>query len=312
MAAANDTRSFTRKVRDKVVHELRKGRDSREVKQSRALVGWLATAAPGLSFALLDVGALGGLKDYGLADIRRMPGYRLVGIEPDAEEARRMMSDRATFGFDRVEPVAVAGTSGIRELHVTRLPGCSSLYPARTDTTGPWSCGWYFEPDRTMQVKTVLLHDAIGADTFDFVKLDIQGCELEVIKASPEVFAAATGVFVEVHFEELYEGEGLFPEIHTAMSALGFRLIKLDEASWFFDGVVAEANCIYVKRPESIASRDDLLRHLTVAALAHNAGYAELLLRRYAQSWLTDSEMTSVRAATGLRSRPEATPVLHA
>ena len=57
----------------------------------------------------------------------------------------------------------------------------------------------------------------------DFVKLDVQGGELDVIQGGQAVFSQALVVQTEVEFVPLYKNQPLFAEIDQAMRQLGFE-----------------------------------------------------------------------------------------
>lgn len=59
------------------------------------------------------------------------------------------------------------------------------------------------------------------------VKIDVQGVEDRVIRGGRETFSRASIVLIEVSFQELYEGQALFEDIHEALTGCGLRLAGL-------------------------------------------------------------------------------------
>src|SRR6202042_1260759 len=62
----------------------------------------------------------------------------------------------------------------------------------------------------------------------DFIKLDTQGTELEILRGSPEAVAHALMVEAEVEFTSIYEGQPLFHDVAQFMHQNGFELLYLN------------------------------------------------------------------------------------
>jgi FkbM family methyltransferase len=79
----------------------------------------------------------------------------------------------------------------------------------------------------------------------DFLKLDVQGYELEVLKGGTQALAAAQAVLMEVNLLEVIEGAPLFHETVAFMAARDFRVYDIcsfirrpcDAALWQMDVV---------------------------------------------------------------------------
>jgi len=68
----------------------------------------------------------------------------------------------------------------------------------------------------------------------DFLWLDIQGYEFQVLKASPEIFKTLKAFLIEVEFVEAYRNQSLFYEIHTWAKDQGFVLFSRNfELTWW-------------------------------------------------------------------------------
>jgi len=63
-----------------------------------------------------------------------------------------------------------------------------------------------------------------GVDRVDFMWLDMQGMELPVLRASPDLLAATAAVVMEVSREELYVDTPLYDEVVQWMTSQRFRV----------------------------------------------------------------------------------------
>lgn len=80
-------------------------------------------------------------------------------------------------------------------------------------------------------------------DHIDFLKLDIQGYELNVLQASPKLFNTVKVILLEVEFVEAYKGQYLYADIKDWLENQGFELNCLYVNSWFGDALFIRKNC---------------------------------------------------------------------
>jgi FkbM family methyltransferase len=252
----------------------------RAARDLRAYFGFLNEHFPECGLRVLDVGARLGLVDAGLTELPALWNLHLEGVEPEREEAARLLRDPSVGPYAAVHPVAVSDVVGPRTLHMTALKGCASLYPPNLRTLAGHTAASWFAPVGTVEVETTTLDElCAGVAPFHLVKLDTQGAEFDVLRGAEQVCAAAIGITLEVQFHDVYEGQWLFPDVHAWMVQRDFRLVHLKEESSFYNGEVLEGNCVYVRDPALIEGPDDLLRRVAVALLCGNRRYVELLLR---------------------------------
>lgn len=82
----------------------------------------------------------------------------------------------------------------------------------------------------------------------DFVKLDVQGHELEVLAGGLAALASAEAVLMEVNLIGVYEGAAPFDRVVAFMAAQGFRLY--DVCTFFrrpYDGALWQMDVIFVR-----------------------------------------------------------------
>lgn len=154
----------------------------------------------------------------------------VTAFEPQVEEARQL---EATQGRTRCLPIAL-GDGRQHTLHITRYPGCSSLYepdPVVIDSffgIGAADRGGNFHVDRTIRLGTRQLDAIPNLPEPDWIKLDIQGGELQALAHGTRCLSHAVVVEVEVEFVPLYRGQPLFGDVQRFMAQHGFWLHRLE------------------------------------------------------------------------------------
>lgn len=82
----------------------------------------------------------------------------------------------------------------------------------------------------------------------DFMKLDTQGSELDILRGAPRCLAHAKGLQIECNVRRYNEGAPLLPEVVAFAEAAGFRLY--DVAQMHFDAhhQLLQLDLIFVRR----------------------------------------------------------------
>src|SRR3954470_18825766 len=163
---------------------------------------------------ICDVGAMvegvdryAGLVNQGIANVS--------GFEPDPTQfAKLQVLARPRCRYFQ----AFVGRGGPATFHVARFPGCSSLYEADASVIDLFtmigaSVGGNFTVESTREVQTTKLDDVAGLPPIDFLKLDIQGAELDVLRGATKTLANTLVVESEVEFLPLYKDQPLFGDL---------------------------------------------------------------------------------------------------
>ena len=177
---------------------------------------------------ILDVGAMAtGQERYhallasGLAQV--------TGFEPNPAEFERLKDRKGPY---RYLPYFL-GSGEPATFHLTRYPGCSSLLtpdPKVIDmfmTIGCADPGGNFHVTKTEPVETARLDDIKPALDVDFIKVDAQGYELEIMRHGTSTIAGALVIECEVEFIPLYRDQPLFGDVQCFLRDRGFVLHKL-------------------------------------------------------------------------------------
>ncbi|MEI7932838.1 MAG: FkbM family methyltransferase [Alphaproteobacteria bacterium] len=170
---------------------------------------------------IVDVGARGGVEEFWAVfgqDIK------VVAFEPEPEEWARLNAGAPSNVT--VLPHALGGRAERRKLHVATLPQASSFYPAREDFNSRFNFAAQMRVESEIELETTTLAVALGDLRPDFIKLDAEGAELEILRGAD--LGGILGLVAEVRFTELMSGCPTFSELDLFCREQGFHLYDLD------------------------------------------------------------------------------------
>jgi FkbM family methyltransferase len=178
---------------------------------------------------LLAPGRLTSIVDVGANPIDGDPPYKamlaaglceITGFEPQAGALTRL--EKSKGPRERYLPYALAdGTE--RTLHVCNLEGMASLLvpdPAHLALFNLFPI--WGTVKECIPVSTKKLDDIAEITQLDFLKMDVQGAEREVLAHGRAKLKHAVVVQTEVSFVPLYHGQPSFGDMDLALRELGF------------------------------------------------------------------------------------------
>jgi FkbM family methyltransferase len=172
----------------------------------------------------VDVGARAGI-DNSLVELLRSNGkLKIVGFEPDNEECQRL---RSSNPGDVYLPYGLGDAEGTRKFYVTALTGASSFFEPDLDAFRGLRLVDLFRVVRTVELPIRRLDGLIASGEMpqpDFVKIDTQGSELNILKGCGEKLRNLVGVRLEAQLRPLYKGQPTFFDIYHFMSKAGLIL----------------------------------------------------------------------------------------
>ena len=177
----------------------------------------------------------------------------IVSFEPMKEEhkylTKRSIGDKNWIVTERC---ALGSTNSEIEINVSKNSYSSSILEVGEAhiNSAPTS--------KPIRVESVNLRTL---DSFDFgnshrnlvkwLKLDVQGYEMEVLKGARSTLSEITGIQVELSTMQLYLGQPLFHEVADHLYDIGFEMIELETG--FRDknsGRLLQFDAYFVRKPE--------------------------------------------------------------
>jgi FkbM family methyltransferase len=191
----------------------------------------------------IDVGAHEGETTFPFAAAD--PSLLVYAFEPNLQAASRVMGRLRNYV---VLPVAVTTRDGSGELQLNSYEQSSSLLTPDDDGVKSWVSEQEFKVIGSVTVPTMRLDtfmNGAGIDSVDFLKIDAQGLDLEVVKSAGERLKDVAKIQLEATTASYrqYEGAPGKAVIMDYMESMGFRLAGEESQSHG-----QEANLTFLRR----------------------------------------------------------------
>jgi len=208
------------------------------------------------SIVLMDVGAAGGIEPRW----KKFAGkVSYVGFEPDGR-AQEFVSN-VRFPVYEMIPSALGESRSVRRLNITKDVGKSSLFVPNWEILERFPNVDRFSVTKELKLQ-INTADKIVKGKVDFIKLDIQGSELSVLKGAKGILKEVLGVETEVEFLELYSGQPLFGQVNEYLRRLDFEFIdfvnlrRWERNSFSGLGQLTFGDALFLKSPETVINGD--------------------------------------------------------
>lgn len=211
---------------------------------------------------MLDVGAH--LGEYTQAFLEVFPGCLPTLIEPNPHCRDRLLR----LPFERHE-VAASDIAGKGELFLSKTwlqSTGSSLYRENTE---------YFDDETAIrhEVDKARIDDLLAGRQFDFVKIDTQGSEVDVLVGGQAVLSKADYIQIEVSLVDYNIGGARAEDIFAKMAQMGFKcadVMEFNRMPQLHDNALLQIDVLFeradrLRRPETSLSGT---RQADVLALA--------------------------------------------
>lgn len=178
---------------------------------------------------LVDVGASG--SDHPLWGTLAASSH-FVGFDPDTRDMNPELGKK--FRKHDVVNKIVKGPDAASPVpfYLTALPACSSMLPPNKAVLKDYLFADLFEVTKELSFEAVTLGEAmdgLSLEHLDWLKLDTQGCDLTVLGGLDQKrLDSLLCIEIEPGFEQFYEGEETFVELHSHLTQQGFWLATLE------------------------------------------------------------------------------------
>jgi FkbM family methyltransferase len=223
-------------------------------------------------FTLLDIGAANGANGRWNIISDKLTS---ILVEPHKESAK----DLKLQGLEVIESVLHSEDNKEIKFYSTRKPMCSSFYKPNFDHLKNFLNKERFEivSESTFSTKT-LDSEIIRFQQPNFIKIDTEGSELDILKGSKNTLLNVFGLEVECSFYQLRVGQPLFEEVRSYLKSLDFvfidfvSMIRSEKDNFGFSGQPQITDALFLKNEDKIIEKfntkeislDDLLNYFVI------------------------------------------------
>jgi FkbM family methyltransferase len=205
---------------------------------------------------LVDIGAAGDIEPR-WKPFTKFLNY--VGFEPDERSRKDLLSkgNGNTFHDYSIFPFAVGGSKNELSFNLCRKPQVSSTYVPNFDFLKNFPEVERFEVVSTETIPVVPM-DSLNINNPDFMKIDIQGGELNALLGAEGLLSDVLGLELEVEFVELYSTQPLFGNVCEFLYEKGFEFIDfVNLCRWERDkhngfGQCVFGDALFLRTPEKL------------------------------------------------------------
>lgn len=202
------------------------------------------------SILFLDLGAAGGIE---LRWEKISSVLRYVGFEPDSR-ARESLPNTKFASYELLFSV-VSENKATQKLYITSDEGKSSNYHPNEVFLNRFPNPSRFTVIKELESEANSI-DAMITKPVDFIKLDIQGSELNALKGAANSLRSVLGIEAEVEFSELYNKQPLFGSVSEFLKKHDFEFIdfvnlrRWERNSFNGLGQLVFGDGLFLKSPE--------------------------------------------------------------
>jgi FkbM family methyltransferase len=270
---------------------------------------------------IVDVGASGGIDPrWG----KLTSFYRAVLFEPDTRQYEILRSESGK-NLTVLNAALSSEKSDMINLNLCKKQQVSSVYTPNIDILDKFKDSQRFEVINTVTVATDTLNNQLRKNNvieIDFMKIDVQGHELAILKGSSEYLDNLIGMEIEVEFLQVYKNQPLFCDIDAFVRKNGFELFDIRRYYWKRKesvhvgnqkGQLVFGDALYFRSPEQVLSIQNITQEKIAKAVYVYLAYgymdlAQALVNGAAETKKLDKKFLKTIRKTVAKYRKKSIP----
>ena len=200
----------------------------------------------GKELVVYDIGASKGTVVKCLAKLPNI--ISVQAFEPIPNVYTQLVGNTGQYSQIKCHNIALGDVNGSLPFNISKKSDSSSLLPMAKihsdQLPGTEICD-------QMQVPVLKLDDYVDKyklPTPQFIKIDVQGYEKNVLKGGKKTISKSDYCVLEMSFKPLYEGSPLFDDIYRLMYDLGFKIVGFTSPLIGKKGIQLQVDGIFKKR----------------------------------------------------------------
>ena len=231
----------------------------------------------------IDIGAAGGV----ISRWKKIETQLFsVAFEPDNESFNKLKKNKKKN--NKIFNIALSNKKGLKDFYICNDSEKSSFYKPNYELLKNYPNPKRFDIKKRIKFKVNKL-DNIGNFKPDFIKIDTQGSELEILQGSKNNLIKCIGLEVEVEFQKIYNNQKLFNEVFAFLKKNGFEFIDFSEKTyWNYKDTsklgqnLVFANALFLKNDDLIKkfTNKQIRKYILIALLYNKVNLIENILNQ--------------------------------
>ena len=182
-----------------------------------------------LKFKIMEIGAhpYGEFNESFHILLDHFPGSEIYAFEVDKEECEKL--NKSCKKGMKFFPIALGEKKETRKFYETHMPVCSSLYEPKQKFLELYNNLNIAYLKNTTEIDTISVDEFLkknNLEHIDFIKIDIQGAELDVFKGGVKTLEKTLMIVSEVEWVEQYINQPLFGDVSSFLKDQDFMIHK--------------------------------------------------------------------------------------
>lgn len=177
---------------------------------------------------IVDIGAAGGIHKRWSKIEKHI---HAICFEPDERSYKKLLNNKHII----CKNIGLSNKKGFLKIYLTKKPTCSSVYPPNDKFIKFFQNPNRFKVVKEIDIKVDTLDNQLSLSNIndiDYIKLDTQGSELQILQGAKKTLDNVFGLRIEVEFNRIYKEQPLFSDIDSYLSNYNFQLFDLRLSRW--------------------------------------------------------------------------------
>jgi FkbM family methyltransferase len=188
-------------------------------------------------------------------------GLQIILFEPNDEGYNELIEQYKNDSRVQIYNTALSENGGNIIINIAAFPYASSGFKHDQKFFSQLNFRNFCKDIREVEMHSKRLQDVLKSD-FDFIKLDVEGFELEILKGAGHMLDSCIGIETEVSYVHWAKGLPLFGEVDAFCKSKDFTLTRISPATNFHyllpdkrleaQGLVFSGDALYFRSPYAI------------------------------------------------------------
>ena len=197
-----------------------------------------------------------------------------VLFEPNPEEAKKLLNNKKHYNSYKIYESGLGDKNKVLKLNITKGIYQTSVLKPNFDFLNQ-----FLNPDRYEVIKKELIRvkklDYFKIRNSDFIKVDAQGYNYEILEGSVKTLKDTLGVEAELEFTDIYSKQKLFGDVAKLLKKNNLSFIdfinlrrwnRYDNSNY---GQCVFGNGLFLKNPDKVLSmsKDKIFKYIAICIL---------------------------------------------